>query len=97
MNFTEGFRTGIVGMGRGKADSSPSALLGVGMTNVVEGLGVGMTSGVTGNERQWGHEEKDGVDQGMQGTWGVGGTLFYGAGQGIGDGGVDALWGVWDL
>jgi hypothetical protein len=32
------------------------------------------------------NEEKDGVDQGMQGTWGVGGTLFYGAGQGVGDG-----------
>lgn len=28
----------------------------------------------------------------MQGTGRVGGALFYGAGQGVGDGGVEAVW-----
>lgn len=59
MNFTEGFRTGIVGMGREKADSSPSASLGVGMTNVGKGLGGGMTSAVKGNEKaNWDMKKK---------------------------------------
>src|SRR5271167_4090534 len=34
------------------------------------------------------------VDYGMQGTGGVGGALFHGAGEGVGVGSVEAVWGV---
>ena len=92
MTFTENFRTEIVGMGAGKS----RFLASLRMTKRNNEVGMTKQKRKRNGKRVRGDEEEKQfeVDYGLQGARGVGGALFYGAGQGAGVGSVEAVWGV---